>query len=251
MNSLGALRVLLFKSSPVFSTGTAVYSPILGATIMRLMARPFLIIDGYNLMHAAGMTGRRYGPGQFEKSRNRFLRFLATHLGASERRRTVVVFDAQSAELGQTRVAPFEEMEILFSSGRDADDLIEEIIAAHSSPKQILLVSSDHRLQKAARRRRAKSVDSEEFVAELERHGPTAHEPPRPASTNNPKYSGQISPEELDMWMREFGEVPQEVDAPHVAPIDEPRDPSGSDRGDISNPDFWGIDVKKLRDELD
>ena len=202
---------------------------------MPRMAKPFLIIDGYNLMHAAGMSCRRYGPGEFEKRRNRFLRFLAKHLGESERRRTTVVFDAQNAEPGGTRGSQFEEMEILFASGRAADDLIEEIIAAHSAPKQILLVSSDHRLQKAARRRRANSVDSEEFVAELERHGPIGEEAPSGSIANNPKFTGQTSATETASWMREFGEIPD----------------ADVSRSDISDHDFWGIDVEKLEEEME
>lgn len=217
------------------------------------MPRPFLIIDGYNLMHAAGMAGRRYGPGQFEKSRNRFLRYLASHLAESERRRTTIVFDAQSATPGGSRGAHFEEMEIVFASGRDADDLIEEIIAAHSAPRQILLVSSDHRLQKAARRRRAKSVDSEELIAEFDRHGPVAGEAARPTPAADPKFSGQTPPAEIEMWLQEFGDVPQAKRRRGDRPAEPQRrdDRPVEKRTDFTVSEFLDIDVDKLREELE
>jgi len=58
------------------------------------MAQKFLIIDGYNLMHAAGMARERYGPGDLERCRERLLRFLHSRLTAEERKRTTIVFDA-------------------------------------------------------------------------------------------------------------------------------------------------------------
>ena len=58
------------------------------------MSRPFWIIDGYNLMHAAGMARQHYGPHELERRRNLFLAFLNTHLSEVELPRTCVVFDA-------------------------------------------------------------------------------------------------------------------------------------------------------------
>lgn len=199
------------------------------------MPKPFLIIDGYNLMHAAGMSSRRYGPGQFEKSRHRFLRFLANHLGERERRRTTIVFDAQNARPGGPRGSLFEEMEVVFAAGRDADSLIEEMIAGHSAPKQILLVSSDHRLQKAANRRRGQCVDSEEFIAELERQGPISEESQPRQSPNHAKFTGQVSAKETQEWLQIFGEIPE-------------TKPLQPENIDVDDPNFWGIDVEELKD---
>ena len=64
------------------------------------------------------------------------------------------------------------------ATGKDADDTIEELIAAHSAPRQIWLVSSDHRLQRSAQKRRGTFTDSEDFVQELERRGPISEEEP-------------------------------------------------------------------------
>ena len=40
------------------------------------------LIDGYNLMYALGLLGKRHGPDGFRKVRTRFLNDLAGALGA-------------------------------------------------------------------------------------------------------------------------------------------------------------------------
>ena len=67
------------------------------------MATPFRIIDGYNLMHAAGMARRRYGPGDLERYRNRFIRLVAARLTEEERARTTIVFDARDPHVDGPR----------------------------------------------------------------------------------------------------------------------------------------------------
>ncbi len=56
-----------------------------------------LLIDGYNLMHAAGILGRGSGPGSLQRSRLALLNFLAESLDPREVPRTTVVFDAHDA----------------------------------------------------------------------------------------------------------------------------------------------------------
>ncbi len=137
------------------------------------MARQYLLIDGYNLLHAAGLARDRYGPGQFEKCRRRLLQELADRLSGEQRELTTVIFDAQDAPPDVPSVQQFARISVVYSVGTDADSMIEAMLASHASPRQVLVVSSDHRLQKAAAARRAKSVDSEtfweqEFVVEPE-----------------------------------------------------------------------------------
>lgn len=173
------------------------------------MSERFLVIDGYNLMHAAGMARLSYGPGELEKCRERFLGYLARHLTRPQRERTTVVFDAGDAPPGLPRWLTRDAMGILFAErGGDADSEIEELISVHSAPRRIVLVSSDHRLQRAARRRRAAVVKSEAFFSELERLGPVAAESesgsPPPL---DPKRTGCTSEAELKGWLEFFGET--------------------------------------------
>ena len=127
------------------------------------MGTQFLLIDGYNLLHAAGLAQDRYGPGQFEKCRQRLLQEIADRLSEAQRERTTVVFDAQDAPPDIPAVQKFARISVVFSVGSDADTMIEAMLESHASPRQILVVSSDHRLQKAASRRKAKSIDSDTF----------------------------------------------------------------------------------------
>ena len=127
------------------------------------MATQFLLIDGYNLLHAAGFARKRYGPGQFEKCRQRLLQGLADRLSGEQRGRATVVFDAQQAPTDVPSVQRFAGISVVFSVGSDADSLIEAMLDQHSAPRQVLVISSDHRLQKAASRKRASWMDSDKF----------------------------------------------------------------------------------------
>ena len=175
------------------------------------MAKSYLLIDGYNLMHAAGMARSSYGPGDLERCRVRFLKYLLGHLNQPELIRTTVVFDAANAPTDLPRRTQLQGMHILFADpGSDADSMIEQLIAKHSAPRQIRLVSSDHRLQKAARRRRASFVDSEVFVAELERRDARGKKNETSSQQrDSPKYSGELTTEETQEWLRVFGDVPE------------------------------------------
>ena len=53
------------------------------------------------------------------------------------------------------------------SQDEDADTVIERLVAADSAPKRLTVVSSDHRLQRAAHRRKATAVDSDVWFAQL------------------------------------------------------------------------------------
>lgn len=135
------------------------------------MARLFLIIDGYNLMHAAGYGRRQYGPGGLERARNRLLAELGGQIPAELLSDSTIVFDAAEAEVRDEvdPMAAASKIRVQFSEpGTDADSVIETMLATHSSPKQILVVSSDHRLHKASSRRQARCIDSEEFLKVLE-----------------------------------------------------------------------------------
>lgn len=180
------------------------------------MLRRYLIIDGYNLLHACGLARRRYGPGQLERCRAQLLGYLARHLAGHERERTTVVFDAGGAPSDLPRHGTALGMEIWFAPpGKEADDTIEELIAAHSAPRQIRLVSSDHRLQRSVRRRRGTFVDSEDFVSELERRGPRAEPAPNaPAVPRNAASEKTLADSglEAENWLAIFGDISESAE---------------------------------------
>lgn len=165
-----------------------------------------LLIDGYNLMHAAGLARSSYGPGDLERCRLKLLSLLAGFLGEERCRRTTVVFDAKSAPLDGSRQDMFRGILIEYSPpGQEADDVIELAIRRHSAPKQLLVVSSDHRLHKAARRRRAHALDSDRFLEDCERKA--RGQSPEPPVV---KPGDELSPGAIAAWLAVFGDVDPE-----------------------------------------
>lgn len=162
-----------------------------------------LLIDGYNLLHVTGIVGRGSGPGMFQRSREALVRFLAASLDRKVRNETTVVFDAAEAPPGLPSTLEHDGMEIRYARDYpDADALIEELIQQHNSPRRLLVVSSDHRIQRAARRRRAQWTDSDLWYdqlwqrrAELRRQGQL----PVPE-----KPMGKLSAAEIEYWVNEF-----------------------------------------------
>ena len=111
-----------------------------------------LLIDGYNLLNVVGIIGRGVGPGSLERARLALLNFLAESLDSKEIGKTIVVFDSREAPWGLPRSVQHRGLAVQFASKYpDADCLIEELIQKESAPRQLTVVSSDHRLQRAAR----------------------------------------------------------------------------------------------------
>lgn len=168
-----------------------------------------LLIDGYNLMHAAGFVPRRVGTGVFEQQRERFLRWLLKQLPAAQHALTIVVFDGRATTNRTVSFAAFQGLSLQFSpEGIEADDLIESLISDHSAPKQLTVVSSDHRLHRAARHRRAICVDSEDFVDQCHSRQSAS------TSTFRRRKPRDLSAEELEEWMQVFEGVEEELAPP-------------------------------------
>jgi predicted RNA-binding protein with PIN domain len=162
-----------------------------------------LIIDGYNLLHAAGILGAGIGPGSLEHSRLALLNFLAESLLPEEIPQTTVVFDSKDAPWGAPGILEHRGIAVQFASRwPDADCLIEELIARDSAPRRLTVVSSDHRLRRAARRRRAKAVQSDLWYNELvqrrlARRQSESAVPERPPTP--------LLAEDVEYWVRQFG----------------------------------------------
>ncbi len=111
---------------------------------------PFLI-DGYNLLNVAAVPVPARGKANLEKARLALLNFLAESLDPDDVLRTVVVFDAHDPPWGLPRETRHKGLVVRFAAQEeDADSLIEELILADSAPRQLTVVSSDHRIQRAA-----------------------------------------------------------------------------------------------------
>ena len=98
----------------------------------------------------------------------RLIARLVEHLEDWVREKTCVVFDAANPPRDRPSSFAIQGLEVRFAVGYpEADDLIEELIASHSAPKRLTVVSSDHRVQQAAKRRGWTVFDSEPWFDRL------------------------------------------------------------------------------------
>ncbi len=157
-----------------------------------------LLIDGYNLLYAANITGRP-GPGtSLFRSRLALLRQLSQRLDESERQTTTIVFDAQNAPPGLPRQTRFDSIEVLFAERRrEADDLVIDLINASSHARSLTVVSSDHRIQRAAQRKGARTVDSRTWWDDRQRSR-------RDESQPTAKPFATLDASDLAVWLDEF-----------------------------------------------
>jgi predicted RNA-binding protein with PIN domain len=162
-----------------------------------------LLIDGYNLLHASGLLGRGRGRGVLESARQALLNFLANSLPEAEVPRTTVVFDAHEAPWGSLRRSNIAGISVIFGSSElDADSVIEQLILEDSSPKRLTVVSSDHRLHRAAKKRKATPVDSDIWFRDVIR-ARAARQQPDPDVVIKP--DGPFTEGEVDYWLKHLG----------------------------------------------
>jgi predicted RNA-binding protein with PIN domain len=158
-----------------------------------------LLIDGYNLMYGAGIVGDVRGPRGFERSRAALIGFVSRVVGDADRAGTTIVFDAAGAPPGLPATLDFEGILVRFARGyHDADELLEDLIAAHTSPRRLTVVSSDHRVQRAAKRRKAVAIDSDVWFAEAVRRYREGPAKAKNADVAKPTAGGDA---EVKFWL--------------------------------------------------
>jgi len=159
---------------------------------------PFLI-DGHNLIGA--MPDLRLEDPDDEARLVERLQRLAMRTG----RRITVVFDRGAP--GSVSSWPSRGgVTVQFApSGTTADELLIRRIGAERNPRGLIVVSSDRRVQEAARRRGATVWPAPAFLAYMRRHLGT----PAPAPTAGDEKPEGVEEEELRYWMALFrGEEP-------------------------------------------
>ncbi len=168
-----------------------------------------LLIDGYNLLHVTDLFGvasavvRANVPESTPLARSRaaLLSFLAGAVEDRLRPRTTIVFDAHQAPPGLPQQQVESEMTVRFARGYpSADALIEEMIEACRAPRELTVVSSDHRLHRAARLRGATAIDSDIWYRQLREAGRTSPEPDRECIKPPPP----TDPADIRKWLDEF-----------------------------------------------
>jgi uncharacterized protein len=152
-----------------------------------------LLIDGNNLLHASDVF-----PSGNDRSTAAALQalveVLVAGMTAAELSQTVIVCDGPGVTVdAQTGLQVLHPRR-----GHDADEILEAQIEAATEPTRLVVVSSDHRVQRAARRVGATAIDSEVYWRQWKERGRqhTAANEEKPA---NPESS------EVQEWLERFG----------------------------------------------
>ena len=171
-----------------------------------------LLIDAYNLLHLSDQLGRQRGDGWLQRARERLISKLADHLGLELCSQTCLVFDSKDGPKDLPSAYVSHGIELLFAvDHEEADDLLEELIARHATPKRLMVVSSDHRIQKAAGRRGAKFMDADVWYSHLTERGPrlAVAWPSKDRSASGRRPAGEkpvpsLTNQDVDGWLKAF-----------------------------------------------
>lgn len=170
-----------------------------------------LLIDGYNLLFALGWTPvRKPRPSDSEvtlrQCRDRLSAELAGRLPRSMVGKSVVVYDSADTRNGLPIHQYSRGTHLYFSVAyNSADEALQEILQYHPSPKQLLLISSDHAVQRKATARGARCIESEDWEEAIQ-----VFLDKDPASKLEKDFeleikSQAIQAEEREDWLRRFG----------------------------------------------
>ena len=153
------------------------------------------IIDGHNLLHSIHKEDPHSGPIRDVQLCWIVGRYLKQISQTGE-----IIFDGTGPR-DKSGFDNISNLEVFFAGlGTDADTVIEDKIGANTAPRRLTIVSSDRRLRKAARARKAISVKSEVFWNNIQKQLSRKKTAKEPAA----KRRG-ISDGETKQWLEYFG----------------------------------------------
>lgn len=164
---------------------------------------PLVIIDGYNLLYAEGIYGVDNPTGTLEDARDALIDWILDTLPSDTVKRTILTFDAKNPPPNLPRQFNHSGLTVHFAAEfEEADDLIGEYIEAHTSPSQLTVVSSDHRVQRMAHRRDATAVDSNVWFRQMTR---SAFDRSRSDRIDTSKPNVPLNSYDVGKWIKVFG----------------------------------------------
>lgn len=175
-----------------------------------------LLVDAYNVLHVQGVLPAHLAGMEVDG--------LARLLGVSRyaRGRIVLVCDGApprtsigggkkvAGRSGRASHPTASGVEIVHAGGgHDADSYIEDFLERDSASRRWTVVSSDHRVQRAAITAGSRVLESTVFLRQL------VQDDARPAPTPHPRLIHKIPLAGLDvsLWIREFGVDPRAGEA--------------------------------------
>ena len=161
------------------------------------------LLDGYNLWWASEEIGPDNEAGTLEGARQSLIQWLLETLTPELAAKTVLVLDAKNPPKNRTSIYNHQGLMVHFAVGYgEADTLMEEYIELHTAPRNLTVVSSDHRVQRAAKRRRAQAIDSNLWYQRIN-HEMKAKRSAR--KTDRSKPNQKLSEFEVTAWLQNFG----------------------------------------------
>lgn len=171
------------------------------------------LVDGYNLLFFLGLFERRKGQQALQQARVRLLDQL--HDALANHDITVVFDSARNRGKASVKEQPYRGLRVRFAAGGEfADDVIETLIGQCAVPRNLVVISNDHRIQEAARRKGARAWSCEDYVEHAETGVPAP-----PVRQPEPPRRTQPSHEEVQHWLEEFGDL---ADDPGFREVFEP-----------------------------
>ena len=153
------------------------------------------IIDGHNLLHSIHKEDPHSGP-----IRDVQLCWIVGRYLKQISQTREIIFDGTGPR-DKSGFDNISNLEVFFAGlGTDADTVIEDKIGANTAPRRLTIVSSDRRLRKAARARKAISVKSDVFWNNIQKQLSRKKTAKEPAA----KRQG-ISDGETKQWLEYFG----------------------------------------------
>lgn len=165
-----------------------------------------LVVDTYNVLHVVGVLP----PEMAGIDVAGLVQLIEASRYAD--RRTELICDGTPPAGKPGRARPGQRIRLRFAGsstpGGLADDLIAALIAKSTAPRRMLVVSSDQWIIRQARRRRCKTLSSQQFLSQLAADASTSElakpEPARPAKR-------PVGTSEVSKWLAYFRMTPEEL----------------------------------------
>jgi predicted RNA-binding protein with PIN domain len=185
-----------------------------------------VVIDGNNLLYAA-----REAEALSPLVGRSMLCDTVGRWAQLRRERVHIVFDGPAPPAPLARQIGNPAIEVSYSGGgQTADAVLMLLLETDSAARRILVVSSDRAIIRAAKRRRAHPIRSEDFWISLKRDlARPVSEGPEPKE----KEAG-LSPPATDAWLDLFG-------------LNEPADQAGREQGGLPGADDEGTSGRQRR----
>jgi predicted RNA-binding protein with PIN domain len=164
---------------------------------MKRFARKILIVDGYNLIHAAPHRFQKMT--KLENRRSHLLKIINSS-GSLPYDKIIVVFDGQLSNLPNVKESEGKVVEIYSGKHQEADQVIQELIRKESQNSQLKIVSSDHKIRNTARDHLVQVISSQQFWQSL---SPTEQKK-RGTSEGSSVSDRQLSDKEVKEWLKLF-----------------------------------------------